>query len=103
MKNRWRVGWLLALLVLLSGCVSQEDHDQLRAEFEYLRTQLNNWSDDVYDWQSRTYVVICDIYRKNTPDRPPPNPAYAAETVTYCGPAEGGEPDEPPDWGPPPE
>lgn len=106
MGNRWRIGSTLALLTLVAGCgVSQEDHDALQAEFEYLRSNLQTWSTSVYDWQSRTFVVICDVVNKNTPDRPagPPTPEYAPETTTYCGPAEGGVPDEPPDWGPPPE
>lgn len=90
--------------MLVAGCVSQTDfnaqvtnYDGLRAEFDYLRTGLGTWSAEVYDWQNRTYVVICDIAAKN-----PPMTKYATETQTYCGSGDGsGIPDPPPDWGPP--
>jgi uncharacterized protein YceK len=104
--KRWRLLVTAGALVIISGCASQTDFDAheadyngLRAEFDYLRTNLRTWSAEVYDWQNKTYVVICDIKTKNVPET-----AYAAETEIYCGAGEGtGVPDPPPDWGPPQE
>jgi hypothetical protein len=63
-------------------------------------TEMEGWSDSVFDWQSRTYQTICEI--ANVVDPTPGDDDYSdigTATNAYCGPGGGGAPNNPPEWG----
>jgi hypothetical protein len=105
---------LIACAMLVAGChpVSQAEFDTLKADYDELKLELNNWTngisgsadpaDDyigVTEWQAFTHDVICDIKIKNNPN----NGSYTTgpqSTEAYCGPADpNGTPKDPPPFG----
>jgi hypothetical protein len=99
----------------LSGCgPSQAEFDALRADYDQLKLELNEWAGDpgadghpdipggtqlpylsVKEWQDWTKGVICDVVAN-----PPAGVVYTPETINYCSSADpNGDPEDPPGFG----
>ncbi len=83
----------LVAVMVLAGCVSQQDHDALKARFDALQSDLISHAAAIEAWQTVTKGVICDIVAKNPQ-------SYASQTTDYCGLGTGvGTPPAPPEFG----
>lgn len=89
----------LVLAWLSAGCfeVNVDVRDEL------VRGRLNTWAAQVFDWQTRTWQVLCTVAtvhaQKDANGTPLLEQTYGQQTLAYCGPGNGGNPDDPPDWG----
>lgn len=94
---------VVAVALAVVACdhpVSQQDHDSVVANHDALIVKLTEWSDSVFQWQSRTYQTICEIAVAADPNGDGDFSDIGSATQLYCGPgAGGGSPSSPPDWG----